>query len=116
MKLSASEAGVILLVAAEVPQAFASALPSIMTVRTFVDDDDAVHDIREGEVVGAAISLVIAGAAAKITGSAYPILVAFIMIGIMVGVYEYALAGRRGNYNMAAGTSSAPSPQATTNV
>jgi hypothetical protein len=79
-----------------------------MTVRTFVDDPGAVQDIREGEVVGSVISLIIALAATKITGSHYPLMVAALMIGLMVGVYEYALRYRRGSYSMLGGTASEP--------
>ena len=47
-----ADVGIVLLVAAEAPQAYSAFLPSIMTIRTFVGDECALKDIREGEVFG----------------------------------------------------------------
>jgi len=79
-----------------------------MTIRTFVDDEGAVHDIREGEVLGSAFVGLIGVAASMLTGNAFPLLVAVITAAVMVTVYEYALQGRRATHNMVGGTSSAP--------
>lgn len=104
-KLSAADAGVILLVMAEAPQAYSAFLPSIMTIRTFVDDDDAVYDIREGEVLGSAFVLLISVAGTLLTDSPWPFVAGLFTIVTMVGVYEYALSGARGGQNMKDGTS-----------
>lgn len=112
-KLSAAEVGVILLVAAEAPQAYSAFLPSIMTIRTFVDDPDAVYDIREGEVLGSAFVLLISVAGTLLTDSPWPFIVGILTIVAMVGVYEYALQGTRGGQNMKDGTSGSVKQQAT---
>jgi hypothetical protein len=95
--------GVVLLVAAEAPQAYSAFLPSIMTIRTFVGDPGAVADIREGELIGSAFVLLIGAAGSHLVGNSYPMIVAVFTAVIMVAIYEYALRGRRGNTDMKAG-------------
>lgn len=101
--MDAAEIGIVLLVAAEAPQAYSAFLPSIMTIRTFVDDQDAVNDIREGELLGSAFVLLIAGAGTLLTKSPWPFVVGIVTIVTMVGIYEYALSGRRGLIDMTTG-------------
>lgn len=101
--MNASEVGVVLLIAAEAPQAYSAFLPSIMTIRTFVGDEGAVYDIREGEVFGSAFVLLIALAGSMLTDSVIPFIIGILVIGVMVGVYEYALSGRRASRNMVDG-------------
>lgn len=101
--MNAAEVGVILLVAAEAPQAYSAFLPSIMTIRTFVGDPGAVQDIREGELLGSAFVGLISVAGSLLTESPWPMVVGVATIVAMVGVYEYALAGRRGDRNMQEG-------------
>lgn len=103
MALSAAEVGVVLLVAAEAPQAYSAFLPSIMTIRTFVGDEGAVHDIREGEVLGSVFVAGIGVIGSMLAGSPWPMFVALVTIVVMVAIYEYALQGRRGDHNMADG-------------
>lgn len=102
-KLTTEEIGIVLLVAAEAPQAYSAFLPSIMTIRTFVGDQDAVNDIREGELLGSAFVLLIAGAGTLLTRSPWPFVVGILTIVTMVAVYEYALSGRRGLVDMTTG-------------
>lgn len=98
--MDASEIGIVLLVAAEAPQAYSAFLPSIMTIRTFVGDEGAVADIREGELYGSIFVALIGIAGSALTGSPWPIVIGIVTIIAMVGVYEYALNGRRGNHDM----------------
>lgn len=95
-----ADVGVILLVAAEAPQAYSAFLPSIMTIRTFVGDPGAVADIREGEIFGSAFVLLIGAAGSLLTESAVPFIIGIATIVVMVAVYEYALQGRRGDHYM----------------
>jgi hypothetical protein len=108
--VNAAEVGVVLLVAAEAPQAYSAFLPSIMTIRTFVGDPGAVADIREGELFGSAFVLLIGAAGSYLTGSSGPMLIGLVTIIVMVGIYEYALLGRRGNTDMRAGANDAGIP------
>lgn len=101
-----ADVGIVLLVAAEAPQAYSAFLPSIMTIRTFVGDEGAVKDIREGEVFGSAFVLLIGAAGSMLSGSNAPFLIGLATIGVMVGVYEYALRGRRGDHDMRDGAAS----------
>lgn len=105
--MNAADVGVVLLVAAEAPQAYSAFLPSIMTIRTFVGDPGAVADIREGEVFGSAFVLLIGAAGSFLTGSSVPFIIGIATIAVMVGVYEYALQGRRGDHYMPAGATTA---------
>lgn len=101
--LDTADVGVILLVAAEAPQAYSAFLPSIMTIRTFVGDEGAVQDIREGEMWGSAFVALISIAGSLLTGSPWPLAVGIATIVVMVGIYEYALQGRRGDHDMTEG-------------
>lgn len=68
-------------------------LPSIMTIRTFVDSPDKIHAIRHGEVVG---SVFVAGFAvlfAAIMRSWLPLMMAGLAVGFTLAVYEWALRG-----------------------
>lgn len=103
MAMDAAEVGVVLLVMAEAPQAYSAFLPSIMTIRTFVGDEGAVADIREGELFGSAFVLLIGAAGSALSKSSWPLIVSILTIGVMVGIYEYALKGRRGNRDMTQG-------------
>lgn len=103
MALNPAEVGVVLLVAAEAPQAYSAFLPSIMTIRTFVGDEGAVADIREGELLGSVFVAGIGVVGSMLTGSPWPVVVAILTIVVMVGIYEHALNGRRGDHDMRAG-------------
>jgi hypothetical protein len=105
--VKAADVGVILLVAAEAPQAYSAFLPSIMTIRTFVGDDGAVADIRQGELFGTAFVGLIAISGSLLTESPWPLVVGILTAIVMVAIYEYALQGRRGEYDMRDGATNA---------
>lgn len=68
-------------------------LPSIMTIRTFVDSPDKIVAIRHGEIVG---SLFVAGFAilfAYIMHSPLPLIMAGLAVAFTLVVYEWALRG-----------------------
>lgn len=101
--MTASEIGIVLAVIAQAPQAYSAFLPSIMTIRTFVGDERAVRDIREGELFGSAFVLLIGAAGSMLTKKNAPFAVSLVSIAVMISVYEYALRSRRGNRQMADG-------------
>lgn len=107
MAMNPAEVGVVLLVAAEAPQAYSAFLPSIMTIRTFVGDEGAVADIREGELLGSVFVAGIGVVGSMLTGSPWPVVVAILTIVVMVAIYEHALNGRRGDRNMKDGATNA---------
>lgn len=68
-------------------------LPSIMTIKTFVDSPEKITAIRHGEIIG---SVFVAGFAilfACIMRSALPLVMAGIAVGFTLVVYEWALRG-----------------------
>jgi hypothetical protein len=99
-KLTSAEIGLVMLVAAEAPQAYSAFLPSIMTIRTFVDDPNAVEAIREGEIFGTAFVLLIAGAGTLLVDNVWPLAVGVGTAVVMVAIYEHALRGRRSGLDM----------------
>ena len=78
--------------AAEGLHAYSAFLPSVFTIKTFVQDESGVKMIREGEVMASLFLLVLAATTSHLTKSKWPFLLA-ILAGIgMIGVYEFALA------------------------
>ena len=68
-------------------------LPSIMTIKTFVDSPDKITAIRHGEIIG---SVFVAGFAilfAIIMRSPLPLVMAGLAVGFTLTVYEWALRG-----------------------
>lgn len=72
---------------------FSQFLPSIMTIRTFVDTPDKVEMIRQGEKIAAFYSGGFALIFGCILSSWLPIVLAALSIAATVGVYEWALRG-----------------------
>ena len=71
--------------------AYSAFLPSVFTIKTFVQDDNGVKMIREGELMASTYLLVLAIAVSYITKSKWPALLALTTGIAMVGVYEFAL-------------------------
>ena len=73
--------------------AYSAFLPSIMTIGTFVDSEEKVKMIRQGEMVGTAFLIGLSLTVAGVTKSALPAIMG-IGAGILaIGVYEFALRG-----------------------
>ena len=70
---------------------FSAVLPSIMTIGTFVDSEDKIRMIREGEVIGSAFNLAFGIALTWFTKKWMPFAMVAGASAIMVMVYEYAL-------------------------
>jgi hypothetical protein len=72
--------------------AYSAFLPSVFTIKTFVQDEDGCKMIREGELMASTYLVVLAIAVSYITKSKWPAIMALVTGAAMVGVYEYALA------------------------
>lgn len=66
-------------------------LPSIMTIRTFVDTPDKVQAIRQGEIVGTMFTGGFALLFAFIMKSILPLVMAGIAVAFTLVAYEWAL-------------------------
>lgn len=72
---------------------FSQFLPSIMTIKTFVDTPDKVHAIRHGEIIAAVYSGGFAVIFSIIMRNALPLILAGAAIIATILVYEWALRG-----------------------
>lgn len=71
--------------------AYSAFLPSVFTIKTFVDSEEGVRMIREGEVFASAFLLTLAIVTGNLTKSWYPVVFGLTAGGLMIAVYEYAL-------------------------
>lgn len=78
-------------VAYESAFSYSQFLPSIMTIRTFVDSADKVAAIRHGEIIGTVFTVGFASMFAFIMRSPLPLVLAAIAVGFTLAVYEWAL-------------------------
>src|SRR5215472_12844969 len=72
--------------------AFSAFLPSIMTIGTFVDTPEKVVMIRRGEVTSAVFLGALVASVGMLTRSWWPVVMGLTAGGIMLLVYEQALA------------------------
>lgn len=70
---------------------FSQYLPSIMTIGTFVDTDDKIDMIRQGELVAGGFAVGFAVLFSLITQSWLPLLMSGLAITGTIIVYEWAL-------------------------
>jgi Sec-independent protein secretion pathway component TatC len=73
--------------------AYSAFLPSIMTIGTFVDSQEKIKMIREGEVVGTGFLLALSVTVSAVVKSPLPLIFGVVAGAVAVGVYEYALRG-----------------------
>jgi inactivated superfamily I helicase len=71
--------------------AYSAFLPSIMTIGTFVDSQEKITMIRQGEVVGTAFLVALAFTVAAVMKSPLPLVFSLVAGGATLGIYEYAL-------------------------
>jgi hypothetical protein len=72
---------------------FSQFLPSIMTIRSFVDTNEKLQAIRHGEMIAAVYSGGFAALFSYILKSPLPVMLAGIAIAATIVVYEWALRG-----------------------
>lgn len=73
--------------------AYSAFLPSIMTIGTFVDSQEKVDMIREGEIVGTAFLVGLSVTVSMVVKSMLPLFFGLLAGALALGVYEYALRG-----------------------
>lgn len=71
--------------------AYSAFLPSVFTIKTFVETKEGRDMIREGELMATAFLFALALTTSKLTKSAYPAIFGLLAGGAMLAVYEYAL-------------------------
>lgn len=71
--------------------AYSAFLPSVFTIKTFVETKEGKDMIREGELGATVFLLALCLVTSKLTRSLYPALFGLIAGGAMLAVYEYAL-------------------------
>lgn len=71
--------------------AYSAFLPSVFTIKTFVETEDGKAMIREGELMASLFLLALALTTSKLTKSPWPALFGLLAGGAMLAVYEYAL-------------------------
>lgn len=98
-KMSSEDIALTLLVIAEVPNMFSGLLPSLFTIGTFSDNEDAdtLYWIRRGEINALALSLTLGLGASIISHRALPFIGCIGMSAFLIYHYEDAL--RKGRKN-----------------
>ena len=71
--------------------AYSAFLPSIMTAGTFVDSEEKIIMIRQGEVVGSFFLIVLAVITAHIMKSKWPLVFGLLAGIVALGIYEFSL-------------------------
>lgn len=71
--------------------AYSAFLPSIMTIGTFVDSEQKITMIRQGEFVGTVFLLGLSITVALLMKSVWPLLLGLLAGMLAILVYEYAL-------------------------
>ena len=71
--------------------AYSAFLPSIMTIGTFVDSEEKVRMIRQGEFIGSLFLLGLSVTVAAVTKSAMPLVFGVTAGALALFVYEFAL-------------------------
>lgn len=89
--MTASEIGLALLAASEVPNFLAGMLPSLMTIRRFGAEDADREALRQGELAGSALALMVGLGATLVADSWLPVGATVVVLVIMLGMYEYAI-------------------------
>lgn len=71
--------------------AYSAFLPSVFTIKTFVETKEGRDMIREGELMATLFLLALCITTSKLTKSWYPALFGLLAGGSMLAVYEFAL-------------------------
>lgn len=87
------DSGAAILSATQGISAFNSLLPPLHTVRraNFTVDAETVKDVRAGEFAAGAITISVGILIAALTRSAYPAIIALVISGLLIVVYESVL-------------------------
>lgn len=80
--------------AMEALHAYSAFNPSIMTIRKFANDPEAVKAIRQGEALATAFTVLLGWVLSEITDSYLPLIFSSVAAIGYLSVYEYALRGK----------------------
>lgn len=90
-RMTASTVGLALLAASEVPNFLAGMLPSLMTIRRFGADDLDRTALRQGEILGGSLALIVGVGASLVAQDPAPAVATIVILGVMLVMYEYAI-------------------------
>jgi hypothetical protein len=97
---NAATAGLMLLAAGEVPNFLAGMLPSLMTINRFAAEEVDRQALRRGEVMGAALALMVGFGASLAASNVLPFVATVIVLVIMLISYEHAIRNAGKNPNL----------------
>jgi len=72
---------------------YSAFLPSVMTIRKFAKDPEAVEALRKGEAIATGFALVLGWVVSELVDSHLPLLFTAATAAAMMAVYEYAIRG-----------------------
>lgn len=93
MKLTKEEIALAILAPLEGAHFYSAYLPSVMTIRKFAGDPEAVKALREGELYATGFSLALAGVVSLLIDNLLPILLTLAVDTGMILIYERSIAG-----------------------
>lgn len=89
--MTGATVGLALLAAGEVPNFLAGMLPSLMTIRRFGADDMDKQALRQGEIAGSILALMVGVGASYAANTPVPAIATVVVLGIMLVMYEHAI-------------------------
>jgi hypothetical protein len=89
--MTGATVGLALLAAGEVPNFLAGMLPSLMTIRRFGADEMDKKALRQGEVAGSILALMVGVGASYASNNPAPAIATVIILVIMLFMYESAI-------------------------
>lgn len=82
---------------------YSAFLPSVMTIRKFAKDAEAVEALRKGEAIATGFAVVLGWVVSELIDSYLPLVFTVATAVAMLAVYEYAIQGNAKNGTRAAG-------------
>lgn len=89
--MTSATVGLALLAAGEVPNFLAGMLPSLMTIRRFGADEMDAKALRQGEMAGAVLALMVGVGASYAANNPAPAIATVVILVIMLLMYEHAI-------------------------
>ena len=89
--MNLQELGLTILAVSEVPNFLAGLLPSLFTIQTFSDDPEKVKALRQGELIGGGMSLLVGAGASLVSKSVVPFVACAATLGVFLYQYEQAI-------------------------
>jgi hypothetical protein len=82
-----------ILAAVESAHFYSAFLPSIMTIRKFGRDAEALQALRQGQVIATVATVLLGAVVAAYVQHSAPLVIAVVFAVLMVAVYEAAIKG-----------------------